>query len=146
MNFFFDYNCGKQLMALAKNVAPEHAYEFLDESYSQDELDEVWIPEVAARSERWIAVSGDNRRFKSKVQIAALKDTGLTWVGLMGKFNNTSIAVIKQVFPEVWPKVVGKVLAESEPSIYKITFDNKRKMPDGQLSLKIELYKTLREI
>ena len=78
MKFFLD-NCLaiRHARALNEMVKPEHSFTHLQDKFTPDTKDEVWI-RALGREGDWIVVSGDYRIGKSAHERRAWHESGLT--------------------------------------------------------------------
>lgn len=148
MNFFFDATNSPKFANTLMSKVSGHQYQILRDEYPADIDDEEWIPDLAKRKEPWIVVSGDTKRFKNPMQAAVLVDSGLMWVALIGKLNNTMDREIIHQVAQVWPKLVRKLEhLLPAPHIVKLKYRNVTKK--GRLKgspVVVETYCSLLEL
>ena len=100
-----------------------------DDRFSQTTADVEWIRVLATDGDPpWIIISGDGRILKNKIELAALKNSNLTFFCLARQWMSMKIHDQAWPFVKVWPDIVENAKG-TNPKIFEVS---------GGSSLKVE--------
>lgn len=109
MIFFFDRCMPLRLARMVSILETEHKVVHHDDDprFDQKTTDIEWITALKSDGKPWIVFSSDGRILKNKVELAVLRESGLTFFCLSKQWSSMRLreeCVWK--FFKVWPEIV----------------------------------------
>jgi len=131
MRFFCDRNVPPQLARMVDVFDRQNTIRAYndDDRFSETTADVEWIRVLATDGDPpWIIISGDGRILKNQIELAALKDSQLSFFCLAKPWMTMKIQDQAWRFVKVWPDIVENAKG-SNPKIFEVS---------GGSSLKVE--------
>ncbi len=116
MRFFCDRNVPPRLARMVDvfdNQNTIRAYND-DDRFDETTADVEWIRVLSADNPAWIIISGDGRILKNKIELAALKESKLSFFCLAKQWMGMKIHDQAWRFVKVWPDIVENAKGESQ--------------------------------
>ncbi len=108
MRFFFDRNMSPRLARMIGIYERDSTVVHHDDDgrFSPTTTDVEWIKTLAADDPPWIALSGDGRILRNKVELAALNEAKLTFFCMSKAWSHMDFHEYSWKFVKIWPLIV----------------------------------------
>ena len=133
MIFFFDANISQYAAHMLGHFDRKNEMRASIDYFKEGTADTEWIPVVASWSNNPVAVCGDGRILRNRVQKQLLKDHELRFVFLASGWTKQTWEVIAWKIVKVWPNIVRSIKQARHPMVWEVTI-NLKIQPIGRIS------------
>ena len=121
MTFFTDENFIYQAAKLLEAFDRDHKVRALVDHFDKGTADTVWIPEIGKWDPKPFVISGDGRILTNKVELSALRSSGLTFFCLSSGWTHTGWNTYAWKIIKVWPAIVEDAKHNLRPAVYEVS-------------------------
>jgi hypothetical protein len=118
--FFTDENFVYQGAKLLEVFDTTHEIRALIDCLDRGTSDTVWMNHIAQWKEPTVALCGDGRILKNKVELATLKSCKLMFVHLSAGWTNIDWPTFAWKIIKVWPEIVRNVERARYPTVFEV--------------------------
>jgi len=134
--FFTDENISKRAAYMLDSFERQHQVRAYLDYFDRGVPDTDWIPVVASWNENdtTVAICGDGRILKNKVEKQVLKEYNLMFVYLAPGWTNIEWSVFGWKIVKVWPNIVKNVEQASYAMVFEVAVGNLKIQTRGRIS------------
>lgn len=136
MIFFTDENISKKAAQMLAIFEPKHEVRACKDYFDEGTPDTEWMPAIASWNggQPTVAVCGDGRILKNRVEKRVLKECKLMFVYLAPGWTNLQWPVFAWKIIKVWPDIVRNVKQARYPMVFEVAASSLKIQSGGRIS------------
>lgn len=134
MIFFTDECISKNAAYMLNHFELKYEVRAYSDYFTQGTPDSEWMQKVASWDDVTVAICGDGRILKNKVERQVLKECDLMFVLLASGWTTLQWTVFGWKIVKAWPDIVRNVEQARYPTVFEVTVGNLKVRSRGRTS------------